>query len=624
MKRTNKPTIPEILELYDDCKKRYEESGIYGVFDQDERTYELDFKNELILPKEFEAEGVVLPTARDLVDVCCDHTDTMNPRVWVGKKGDSKKSEEERNLLRKFGLGVLYRNNVEASISPLRVGGKHYWTYGLTVFKTVWDADRWVDKPEQGEGESEDTYAARVDEWRAEYHDSIPIVIQAIHPRNIMLDPFHDGGMFVFETREELCFNVRQKYLFWSNPQTKKVTDRVERISFWTKDYRCELYDREPVLKVAGGVAKHSYDFIPYVPIDTGLGNVSADNDLKKRYVGILRYVKSLLISESRDYSIGDIILKRTAFPWGYLKGPNAQSVTEVFQKFGEYNALPDGVDIVDMAPKVPPDALLTWLGVASSYLAAHAAPPSVRGMGETGVRSGADRRLLIAEASARYTYSNEAFRHGIAKVLSNCARIMKNVVPGDINVWARTTPTDEFDIEIKKDQMKEPFTFYVEFAPISEEDEYRRHDDLERLVQTGVVPVKWARQQMSNVDPEAMEREELKEQIKNDPIVREVLSQYIAGCLGAAISKRVAAKIASGELPAIQPQGGGIPQQGGGIPQQGGVPAQEITGGLTTGVPQRAVPGSAEEIQNRLKQLRSPQPVFPGQGQGGGGARRA
>jgi len=606
-----KPTVQEILEIYDEVKLRYAESGIYTQWQEDEVFHELDFKNRLALPTEFQPEGVVLPTARDVVDSCLDNTDLFNIRVWVNKKGTSNKSDEESNLLRKFGLGVLYRNTVEATLAPTRVAGRHFWLYGLGVFKTVYDADRFIDKPEQDPNETEEAYAAKLDTWRARRHDSIPIVIQAVHPQNIMKDLYHEEPMFVFEVRQELCFNVKSKWgTRWSNPKTKQASSKVEHISFWTQDYRCELYDREPVLK--GQVVKHNYGFIPYVEMDAGLGNVSADGSLVKRYVGVLRYVRDLLISESRDYSIGDVILKRTAFPWGYLKGPNAQSVTEVFQKFGEYNPLPDGVEIVDMAPKVPPDALLSWLGVASNYLAGHAAPPAVRGLGEEGVRSGADRRLVIAQAATRYQYANEAFKHGIAKVLSNCARIMKNVVPGDINVWART-PTDEFDIEIKKDQMREPFTFYVEFSPISEEDEYRRHDDLERLFKAGLVTKTWARKQMSNIDPEAMEQEEELELLKQDPAVQQILSQYLAGRLMEALTKRSQAESIKNPPPPLSNMGMNIPQMG----NQPQSPGRRTV----APIPQTAPIGSGQEIQNKMARLRSPTSMTE-QGMGGGGNR--
>ena len=262
------------------------------------------------------------------------------------------------------------------------------------------------------------------------------------------------------------------------------------------------------------------------------------------------------------------------------------------------------------MAPKVPPEALLTWLTVSANYLAAHAAPAAVRGLGEQGVRSGADRRLLIAEASTRYQYSNEAFKHGIAKVLSNCARIMKNVVPGDINVWAKT-PTDEFDIEIKKDKMKEPFTFYVEFSPVSEEDEYRRHDDLERLFKSGLVTKNWARRQMSNVDWLAMEVEEEYERMKQDPALQQIISQYLAGKLMEAMTKRSTAESLTNP-PSALPQGG--------TPLQG-APQQTSTRRMVPPIP--AVPplGSAENIQNQLAAQRSQAPMTQ-QGQFGGGNR--
>jgi hypothetical protein len=620
-KLTTKPTPEYILALYDDTKKQYEASGIFAQWDEDEKYYELDFKALMQLPEEFAAEGIVLPTARDIVDTVVDHTDIYNVRVWANRKGTSAKSEEEQDLLRKFGLGVLYRNNIEASIAPTRVGAKHYWLHGLTIIKDVWDADRMFNPPTIKKGESVDDFATRVDTLRAYRRDSCPIVIQACHPKSIMLDPYYTGGTFVFETRKELCYNSKQDWPAWKNNGGKEDAQEVEHIEFWTSEWRAHFIERECVK-----LNHHDYGLIPYVPIDTGLGNMTDKNDMKKRYVGVLRYVRDVLVSESRDYSIGDIILKKQAWPWGTAEGDNAAAVTEIEQKFGTYTPLPPGVKLVDMVPKMPPDALLTWMSASGGILASHAAPNVTRGMGETGVRSGSDRQLLLSEASTRYLYANEAFRNGIAKVLSNCAYIMKNVVPGNLNVWART-PTDEFDIEINKDKMKEPFTFYVEFSPTSEEDEYRRHDDLERMYKSGIVTKKWVRKQMSNVDSKQMELEEDVELLMQSPMIQQLTQQYAGAKYNQGLMQRSAAE---NPVPAMaQPPGTQLGIQPGvqlGMAQpvvpEAMQPGQEPGRRMRPPIPNNAPIGSGQEMQNKMKAQRSQKPMTQ-QGQGGGGNRR-
>jgi hypothetical protein len=228
-----KPSIDDVLDLYNDCEKRYAESGIFKKFDDDEKYYELDFANMLGIPREFADQGIVLPTGRDMVDTCVDFTNIANPIIKTNLRSESNTDKERAEMLRKFAYGVLYRNNVEASIAPLRVAAKHYWLHGLAVLKTVWDADRYIDKPERKEDEGEAAYANRIDEWRSEYHDSIPIVIQAVNPRNIMVDQSYDGGGFVFETRQELVYNVKNKFPQWKNYNGKKITDKITHKSCW-------------------------------------------------------------------------------------------------------------------------------------------------------------------------------------------------------------------------------------------------------------------------------------------------------------------------------------------------------------------------------------------------------
>ena len=592
-KDTNKPTVEEIKALEKHLSEEVY-SELHRRFAEDETFYELEFKSKLNLPTQYEKNGIVLPTSRDVIDTYVDNIDLANARIQVNKKSATNISAEEAEMMRKFYYGLLYMTDINADISQLRVSGKHVAMHGMGIIKHVWDPDLWGDKPERKRGESEKIYGERIDAWRGETHLSLPIVIQAVHPACAMPDPNNIQPLFIFEKQQKLAYEVRQIWPHWTNPNSREMNTRVEFISYWDKDYRCDLVDGEPVLKIPGGVVKHNYGFIPYVIINSGLGNLSQDAKPEKRYVGILRYLHDLLISESRNFSIYDIVLARTAWPYGFLTGENASQVTEVSMEFGKWNPLPDGVQAVPAVQQVPPDALAQHLYRTSDRLAAYA-PRSVRGLGEEGVRAAADRRLIIAQGKARYQYATEAFKYGVAKVLTNCAKLIKNVIPGNVRVWART-PTDEFDIIVDKDKMEEPFTCYVEFAPISEEDEYRRHDDVERLYKSGLVSKRWARTQMSNIDPLATERDEMRERLMNDPNLLGIISQTVAQEAMKALG--------------IQP-----------APTASPAPMEEPGRRMAPPIPERAIPGSAEDLQNKLKQLRS-QTSMTQQGQGGGGMR--
>lgn len=612
-----KPSSEEIIMLFEKMEKHY--SALSQVFAEDEQYYELDFQSLLKIPQEFKADGVVLPTARDMVDTFVDHIDVGNARISVNKKGSSAKSEEACDMQRKFAHGLIHRTKVEADISPWRVAAKHYALHGLAIFKVLWDADLTPDVPKQLERESEEAYAMRLEAWKDANDTPIPIVIQAINPGCVYPDPSFGGREFVFEVHERTVLGASERYTHYQNVKGRNPDEQVKIVSFWSKRWHCEFVDNEPILQVEGGVDRHSYGFIPYVFIDTGLGNMSKDADPKKRYVGILRYLKSMLVAESRAYSIEDIVLAFAAWPWGYLEGDLADTVKEVKQMYGHWTKLPKGVKPVPVTPQVPPHALMEHLNTTSDYITGHAAPASLRGMPQEGVRSAADRRLMIAEGVTKYKYSEEAFRHGTAKVLDLCTRLQKYVIPGDIRVWAMT-PTDDIDIEIKKDLLIEPFTYYVEFAPISEEDEYRRHDDYERLIQSGIVTPEWVWEQMSNVDKKAMAHSFEKWKIENDPGLRQVLSQYAMGLAMNAIQQRMKAEGIDGSQMAMPGMGGpvgGGPAGGG--PTGGG--GQEMMGNMTTGIPNKAQPGSMEAIQNALKQLRGG-PMSATQGMRGGGSR--
>ncbi len=613
-KRSDKPTIDGILKQFEFCKKYY--STLRTKYEEDEEFYNLAFKDRLNIPGEFAKDIVVLPTARDVVDTGVNHTNVNNARVFTNRKGTSDVSKESAEMLRKLGMGIIHGINVEARIAPAHVGAKHYWKHGLAVFKTMWDADRWIDKPKQ-DGQSKEDYAKKMDEWRGSQHLSLPIVIKAIHPYHIMPDPYTGGDYYVIEWHKRKLFDVLKIWPHFKNESKREPDDMVETFSYWTDKYRAEFVVTslegesiagDTMLKIPGGVVAHKYGFNPYTLIENGLGDEDTKNKPEKRYVGLLRYMNDLLVSESMNYTLNNILMAKETMKGGYITGVDAEALGEIKQEYGKYWPVGDkDVEFHDWESKIPSEASYRQLATTHDYISGHAAPRSARGLSEVGVRSGADRRLIIAEASAIYQYATPAFQNGWAQILSKCAMLVKNVIPGDFEIWTRT-PADEFDVVVKKDLIKEPFNYYVEFAPISEEDEYRRQDSLLKMWNggQGITTQEWTWGQMSNVDPERMRKQQEKENLRRMPSYNAIKDQTLAMLYQQALQQvGLQGQVA-------QPQTGQGTQTA-----QGQRP-------LVPGIPDRAPLGSAQDLDNQLQNLvqQNSSGIQGGQGVGGGGNR--
>ena len=580
-----KPSVTDILDLVRRGETVY--STLYSAFEQDQRFYELEFFEQLGLPKQFAKDGIVLSTARDMVDAYVDHLDISNARVYLNKKGISPKPDDERETLRKLYLGILHVTNIERPWA--RHAAKHLGTHGLSVIRTLWASDLWPDKPEKGDS-SDSEFANRIETWKLDTQQYFPIAIDAINPRNIILDPGFGGRQFVIEHHDQLILDIWKKWPNWDKDHKRDADQRVRYIAYWDDTWRSVIIDDEPVLK--DDVMRHTYGFIPYVPIDAGLGNLSWDSLPEMRYVGILRYIFKMLLSESRNYSMADILLKKEVMKGGWLSGRNAKAISSINQEYGKYNPMPDGVEVHEWESKMPPGALGEHLLRTQDMINSHAAPRSTRGLSESGVRSGADRRLIIAEGSTKFQYSNMAFRHGVSRVLANCAMLVKNVIPGDVQIWARTQFDGEIDELIEKDKINPPFACYVEFAPFSEEDEFRKQDALIRQRTAGLISQETAWNQMSHINP-VVEKERLaEERIRNTEAYQAALENGVA--------------VRTGVLSLQQ--------------QQEAQRLQE-QGNMTTSPPNRAEPGSAEERENQRRAVVGPDPNRDGQGRGGGGS---
>lgn len=584
-----KITPAEGLRLRDKLKQEY--SALHQQFDLDEQYHELDIRKALGVPDEFYDDASVLPTARQLVDVYTDHVDLANARVTVPVKQvniDDRKAveaaEAESEMLAKFGKGLLYRALVEEDISQPRVAAKHQGLYGLGCLKTVYDADRWPKQPKRKAGEAQGDYNERVDQYRRERDSKMPIVIQAVNPATLYPDPSYSGRQFVIEEQEKVLYDVRNEWPRFSNPRGKLIDDRVTVTSYWDAEWRIEWLDDEVVLH-----QRHKYGFIPYVFIESGLGNISIDGALTKRYVGLLRYLRDLLRSESRNFSLYDVAIKKGALPWYTVRGEGADQI-QLAANYGEATVLPPNVELEQRFPDLAPDAVMRQVEIINSMMMAYGAPRATQGIGEPGVRSAAHARTLADLGGVKFQYPSESFRNKVAKVLAQCALIYKHVVPDDIRLWART-PTDEFDDIIDKKKIKPPFTFYVEFAPYSEEKEYVKYEALMKLVKAGIGDVKWARKQIPNMDWKQMEQEDRKRMVSQYPGVQAAISSVADAYVQDAVERLMIAEelkagprtLSRAPLPRVVPSGNG---------GSSNILSQSTPAPL---------PGSAGDIQNRM-----------------------
>lgn len=600
-----KPTKKFIFDRLAELHTLYSARNM--LFDQDDIYYELLFRDKLGLPEEYKEDGVVLPTARDIVDAGTNHISTVYARFFRPMRGMGPEAAEQAEMLRKFDTAMFYRTKMEAELSPWRTAGKHGCTYGMWCFETLFDPSKIPDEPEPEEGESDEDFKVKMDIYKGELYDALPIVIREVHPRNVYPDP---SGEFMIIEETKTIGQVRSEWPSWKAPVSAVLGSPVQdivQVSYIDKKYRAIYVSGEPVLSAgdADGVLGHDYGFIPYVVGYSGLGNLSKSAKPELKAVGLLRYLRNLLRSESFAYSVYNIIIKAHSWPITFVSGPGAAQLANIKLKFGKIYEKPPGVTIEDYVKSAPPEIVLQHMEYTNAILAASAAPRSVRGLGEAGVRSGTDRAQVIGEAKLKYDSILEQLQLSTAKVMSNCTKIAERVVPDDFQIWART-PDEEFDFRIDRSKIKHHYTTFVEFTPISAEEEARRHADMENLVKTGIISTATGRRRyMSHIDPEAEDIKVEAEKLRNDPAIRQVLAQIIAQELAGEAARL-------GKIKALQ--AGVLPTQQAGQPGQA-APGQSAMSGpgmaqaisamtrQRVGAYSPAMPGSPEEMAAMIAQ---------------------
>jgi hypothetical protein len=522
-------SLEEIKDLKDNIGSLF--GKLQEEFKIDDQYMRLDFAELLNLPRKFKKSAIILPTSREVVDTCVDHIAPTFRRVTVPRRTTDTRGTEQAQTLQRFYESLLNYIERPSIVSPYRDNGKHVATYGITIGELKYNVNKWPVEPKSSQYEVEAEYTAAREEWKTNKNEVMPFTYQCVHPNEIIFDPFNDPPLWVIRTSNRYVYHLKQAYPNWANASQATNTAQLETWEYWDARQRAVVINQtESALRNTSGtgILNHKWGVHPYIIEGSGLGMDDIEHNLEQKYVGLLRFIRQILCSESRSFSIADIVLRSGAWPIRVAEGDRANEMPSFKLEYGEVQPLPPGVKITNLMPELPPDMLFNFFQVTSAIIAAAAAPRVVRGMNTSpGLTSGFDRQLTLGESRLRYGSIADAIERLLTGICYKAGVITENVVKGSINIAVGTTQ-DEF-MSISARDFRGHHAVSVQVNVLEPEDEVRKHQDVATMVTAGLMsPQKGIAKVSPDVDPDTEYGRILASKILYSPEVMSVLAQGV------------------------------------------------------------------------------------------------
>ena len=362
--------------------------------------------------------------------------------------------------------------------------------------------------------------------------------MEVVHPREIMPDPWNDPPEFYIQVSTVKVAAALHYERFERG--MLKLTDDVDIVEYWDSEHRTLMVDTTPKVVnignkniqpiLAGDVDNeefhtHGLGGMPYTVYASGLGNENSSHKPELKYVGLLRFLKSMLEAESRGYSITDIVLKGQAFPNRVAQGDNTNQMEDFKFEFGVVKKLPPGVTIVDIQPLAPADQLRSHVADTTARIERNSAPRSVRGVQDPGISTGFQQQLVQNKAALKYGTVAEAFQKMLEDLCKIAARNVERKDVGRITL-IKEAEEDEF-VSISKRTINGHHAVDVKINVSEAEDELRKNQNAAQLVAANIWTRRHAIKKISpDVDPNKMFAGIMAENMILSPMFMQFLSQ--------------------------------------------------------------------------------------------------
>lgn len=500
---------------------------LHKVLEEDEDYYDLDFREELNMPAEFAADAVVLPTSRSNVDSIVDHVSPESRSVEVSAVSDAPEALKKARKEQRFHEALL--NFIEDSYdqSPFRQGVKRLGMLGIETWKFVPVPAKGRPKLKR-KGESDEDFDDRLEIWKTEHSTTMPFRLIPLHPAEVFLDPFNATPKWGIHVKNMYVGELQEIYPKWENTANKRLTDEVAVVEYWDDRERAVTVNNESAFGPGKEVIKHRHGTHPFIKGASGFGSDNKDHEPDKMYVGINRYIKDILQSESRNYSVTDIVLKTQAWPIRIATGDRANEIPVLELKYGQITPFPAGVKIEDLTPSLPPDMVFGHQQTASGIISDIAAPRAVRGLREPGTTSGIDQQTQIGEARLKYRPVASGIERMMTKLCQKAAIYMRTTIKHPVSLRAGARSDEIF--EVGPSAFANPLPVRVRVNVLDPSDEIRKKNSIAAELAAGTLDQLEAIKELHpDKDAGKIQKRVLTDRYMQNPIVQQVIGAAIA-----------------------------------------------------------------------------------------------
>jgi hypothetical protein len=431
-KSDDRPLLEEYTELRGRIYSRYLQSMI-----DDDKFYRLEFGADLI-PKEWREKGfdaTIPPTAYNAVEAASNHILTT-PDILVPERPTEENVLREQMIAaqKASALGFFWHQTFKEG-DPLGHAKKDLIKYGKIVLKkTIY----WEELDPKG------AYTGK---------RRFPWCVTQLNPSSVFeVGPAHDP-IAVYEAY--MITRVEAERLFpeatgiwrkkdsledvrvleyWEKPRQSSKGRRV----VWIEDERV-LNKANPYHAVVGYKDNGSEiygGYVPYFIADSGWGDGDIAAEPHERYVGMIRRIHSLMLTEARQISTADAQLRIATFPITVLEnieeddekplvlGPGAKVYTNDTQKI--YH--------VDW-PKLDPATFALTKSV-HTYANELAQFQSLSGIPQSGVDSATEADQNYRSASSKLAGPLAALKSIITRINETVLWDIENIFESGVTVY--------------------------------------------------------------------------------------------------------------------------------------------------------------------------------------------